>query len=145
MSNEVVTYVPGGANEALAEVTQVASQCAKSPAVLKQGAIKETYDVSVLKDPRIPAGALAVKIRVTVVDGKKQSSQLGIAIYQVKGNTLSGVYTFVGKGTTFADVERVGFHAAQQSAANLGGGSEEERRQGLHRLIAARRAGVPPW
>ncbi len=137
VSNEVVTYVPGGASEALAEVTQVAGECAKAPAVLKQGAITETYDVSLLKDPRIPAGALAVKIKITVVDGKRHSSQLGIAVYQVKGNTLSGVYTFVGKGTTFADVERVGFHAAAQSAANLGGPVQEGRRQGLHRLTAA--------
>ena len=41
----------------------------------------------------------------------------------MKGDTLSGVYTFVGKGTTFADAQRIAFHAAEQSAHNLGGGS----------------------
>ena len=51
------------------------------------------------------------------------STQTGVAIYQVKGDTLSGVYAFVGKGTTYADAQRIAFHAAEQSAKNLGGGS----------------------
>ena len=36
------------------------------------------------------------------------------------GHVVSGVYTFATKGTSFADVQRVAFHAAEQSAKNLG-------------------------
>ena len=43
----------------------------------------------------------------------------------MKDNTLSGVYTFATKGTTFADVQRVAFHAAEQSAKNLGIGKKK--------------------
>jgi hypothetical protein len=120
VSNEVVTYVPDGAKIALSEVTTVAKACAKKPAVLKQGGVTETYKVTLLNDHRVPAGAIAVRIEITVSKGKKHTSQTGIAVYQVKGNTLSGLYTFVTKGTTFADAERVGLHAAEQSAKNLG-------------------------
>jgi hypothetical protein len=120
VSNEVVTYVPGGAKEALSEVTEVAKACAKKPAVLKQGGVTETYKVSLLKDPRLPAGAIAVRIEIDLAKGKKHSTQTGVAVYQVKGNMLSGLYTFVGKGTTFGDAEKLGFHAAEQSAKNLG-------------------------
>jgi hypothetical protein len=121
VSNEVVTYVPGGAKEALKEVNEVATVCAKKPAVLKQAGVTETYKVSFLKDPRVPAGAVAVRIEIEVSKGKKHTTQTGVAVYQIKGNTLSGLYTFVAKGTTFADAEQVGFHAAEQSARNLGG------------------------
>ncbi len=64
-----------------------------------------------------------MKLQITATDGKKKVSQTGVAVYQVRGNTLSGVYTFVGKGTTFADAQRIAFHAAEQSARNLGGGA----------------------
>ncbi len=121
VSNEVVTYVPGGAKEALKEVSEVATACAKKPAVLKQAGVTETYKVSFLKDTRLPAGAIAVRIEIKLVKGKKHSTQTGVAVYQIKGNTLSGLYTFMTKGTTFADAEQVGFHAAEQSARNLGG------------------------
>ncbi len=119
VSNEVVTYVPGGAKEALSEVTEVAKACAKKPAVLKQGGVTETYKVGLLKDPRLPAGAIAVRIEIDLAKGKKHTLQTGVAVYQVKGNMLSGLYTFVGKGTTFADAEKLGFHAAEESAKNL--------------------------
>lgn len=121
VSNEVVTYVPGGAKEALNEVTEVAKACAKKPAVLTQAGVTETYKVALLNDPKLPAGAIAVRIQIEITKGKKHTTQTGVAVYQVKGNTLSGLYTFVGKGTTFADAEKLGFHAAEQSARNLGG------------------------
>ncbi|HEX4518520.1 MAG TPA: hypothetical protein VH063_02960 [Gaiellaceae bacterium] len=120
VSNEVVTYVPGGAAVAMNEVTAVAKACAKKPAVLKQGGITETYKVALLKGAHVPQGAIAVRIQIVVTKGKKHTSQTGVAVYQVHGNTLSGLYTFVAKGTTFADAEKVGLHAAEQSAKNLG-------------------------
>jgi hypothetical protein len=123
VSNEVVRYTSGGAQQAIGEVASVARACAKTPAVLTQGNVKEVYTVAPLKDPKLPSGAVAVKLTITVSTGKKKQAQIGVAIYQVKGDTLSGVYAFVGKGSTYADAQRIAFHAAEQSAKNLGGGS----------------------
>jgi hypothetical protein len=122
VSNEVVTYAGTGAQQALQEVTSVAKACARKPVVLRSGALKETYRVSPLNDPKLPAGSLAVKLQITASNGKKKATQTGVAVYQIRGNTLSGVYAFVGKGTTFAQTQRVAFHAAEQSMHNLGGG-----------------------
>jgi hypothetical protein len=123
VSNEVVTYAGGGAKQALAEVAGVARSCAKKPVVLKSGTVSETYTVSPLSDPKLPSGSVVVKLKISATDGKKRVTQTGVAVYQVKGNTLSGVYTFVGKGTTFADAQRIAFHAAEQSTHNLGSGN----------------------
>ena len=123
VSNEVVTYAGAGAQQALQEVAGIAQACARKPVVLRSGALSETYKVSPLTDPKLPAGSVVVKLQITASDGKKKVTQTGVAVYQVRGNTLSGVYTFVGKGTTFADAQRIAFHAAEQSAHNLGGGS----------------------
>ena len=68
---------------------------------------------------------LPLPIEIDQTNGEKHVIQTGIAIYQVKGNTLSGVYTFATKGTSFADVQRVAFHAAEQSAKNLGVGKKK--------------------
>jgi hypothetical protein len=123
VSNEIVRYTSGGAQQAIGEVATVARACAKTPAVLTQGNLKEVYTVAPLKDRRLPAGAVAVKLTITVSKGKQKQAQTGVAIYQVKGDTLSGVYAFVGKGSSFADAQRIAFHAAEQSAKNLGGGA----------------------
>jgi hypothetical protein len=123
VSNEIVRYASGGAQEAIGEVATVARACAKTPAVLTQGNVKEVYKVAPLKDPKLPSGAVAVKLTITVSKGKQTQAQTGVAIYQVKGDTLSGVYAFVGKGSSYADAQRIAFHAAEQSAKNLGGGS----------------------
>jgi hypothetical protein len=123
VSNEVVTYAGAGAQQALDEVATVAKACAHKPVVLHSGTVSETYKVAPLNDPKLPAGSVVVKLQITATDGKKKVSQTGVAVYQIRGNTLSGVYTFVGKGTTFADAQRIAFHAAEQSTHNLGGGT----------------------
>ena len=120
VSNEVVTYVPGGAEEAIAEVTAVARACAQTPVTTVANGVTTTYKTKPLSDPQLPPGAVVVKLVIHAHAGKKHANETGIAIYQVKGNTLSGVYTFVAAGTTFAEAERVAFHAALQSAHNLG-------------------------
>ncbi len=122
VSNEVVTYVSGGAQQALSEVSRVAQTCSTKPVVQKRGAITTTFQATPVHDPHLPANTVAVKLVIKQTNGKKHVTQTGIAIYQVKGNTLSGVYTFATKGTSFADVQRVAFHAAEQSAKNLGAG-----------------------
>jgi hypothetical protein len=121
VSNEVVTYAAGGAQQALDEVAGVARSCAQKPVVRSAGAVSESYRVSPLSDPKLPKGSVVVKLTISASDGKKHVTQTGVAVYQVKGNTLSGVYAFVGKGTTFADARRIAYHAAEQSTRNLGG------------------------
>jgi hypothetical protein len=118
VSNEVVTYVSGGAKEALAEVTKVARSCATKPVVMKTSGVTVVYKTKPLHDPRLP-GALSVKIVEKQSKGRQHLTETGVAVYQVRGNTLSGIYVFVDKGTTFADAERVAFHAAEQSNGNL--------------------------
>jgi hypothetical protein len=119
VSNEVVTYVPGGARKALAEVTSVARSCASKPVVRSAGGVTTTFRAAPLRDPQLP-GAVAVKLVINARMGTRHATQTGVAIYQIRGDTLSGVYTFVAKGTTLADAERVAFHAALESARNLG-------------------------
>ena len=120
VSNEVVRYASGGAAQALKEVGAVAQACAAKSAVITNGTLKETYSVSPLQDPKLPAGAVVVKLTITVSKGKQHQTQTGVAIYQIMGDTLSGIYAFVGKGTTFAETEKIAFHAAEESAKNLG-------------------------
>jgi hypothetical protein len=121
VSNEVVTYLAGGAQQALKEVAAVARSCARQAVVRKAGSTTTTFRVTPLHDPKLLPGAVAVQIKLTATDGKRKVEQTGIAVYQVKGNTLSGVYAFVAKGTTFAQARRIGFHAAEQSAKKIGG------------------------
>jgi hypothetical protein len=121
VSNEVVTYVTGGAPEALKEVTHVAKSCSSKSVVKKADGITTIYKTTPLSDPKLPPGTVSVKIIEKQSKGKQHVTSRAVAIYQIKGNTLSGVYVFVDKGTTFADAERVAFHAAEQSLRNLGG------------------------
>ena len=121
VSNEVVTYVPGGAKEALAEVTSVARSCAQKPVTVRANGVTTSYQTTPLTDSQLPKGAIVVKLVIHAREGSKHATQTGIAIYQVKGNTLSGVYTFLAAGTTFAQLKHVAFHAALESSRNLGG------------------------
>ena len=125
ISNEVVTYVSGGAQQALAEVSKVAHTCSTKSVIQKRGVVTTTFHATPVHDPKLPHNTVAVKLVIKQTNGKKHVTQTGIAIYEVKGNTLSGVYTFATKGTSFADVQRVAFHAAEQSAKNLGVGKKK--------------------
>jgi hypothetical protein len=142
VSNEVVTYVPGGARLALAEVTSVARSCARKPVVRSAGGVTTSFSASPLHDPQLPPGTVAVKLVIEASEGTKHATQTGVAIYQIRGDTLSGVYTFVVKGTTFAQAEQVAFHAALESARNLGavppatGGGTGKGHAGGHGFVA---------
>jgi hypothetical protein len=121
VSNEVVTYVAGGAQQALGEVTKVARACARKTVVRKANGVTTTFRATLLSTAKLPPGSVAVRILTTETEGKKHFEETSVAIYQVKGNTLSGTYTFVAAGTTAADAIRVCYHAAAQSTINLGG------------------------
>ncbi len=121
VSNEVVTYLPGGADQALKEVTSVAHACARKAVVISSGGVTTTFRTTLLHVSKLLPGAVAVQIHTTAKRGKQHAEETTVAVYQVKGDTLSGVYAFVAKGTTTADAIRICFHAAAQSARNLGG------------------------
>jgi hypothetical protein len=122
VSNEVVTYVPGGAQEALREVRAVAKSCARKPAVVTQGKVKTTTEVAPIHDPNLLPGSVAVRIHVHQ-PGSRPEDTTGVAIYQVKNNVLSGVYAWVNNGTTLAQAEKIAYRAAETSERKLGGTS----------------------
>ena len=116
-SNEVVTYQPGGAKQALAEVTHEAAVCpngtVKNPPAGVTSLVRHTR---VVADPRLLPGSIAIlETDSGVVKGKSMTSTT-MAVYQISGNVLSGVYGF---GTSPTSVETRTLHAAEQSAANL--------------------------
>jgi hypothetical protein len=119
VSNEVVSYVPGGAQQAITEVANEAKSCARKPVVIRQNGVTTTYKATLLQDPKLLSGAVVVKIDVKATDGKRHVEQKGIAVYQAHGNTFSGVYTFAGNGSTLSQAIKLGLHAAEQAAQNL--------------------------
>lgn len=120
ISNEVVQYTPGGAKEALHEITTAATKCPKKAvksSVAGVGLI--AYRVKRLTDRHLLPGYLAMQIHVSgKASGQKVDGTL-ISIYQAKGNFLSGVYTEIGTDAPLTDLIQLALHAAEGSAQNL--------------------------
>jgi hypothetical protein len=117
LSNEVVTYRPGGAAQAMREVIAHAASCPKHVIATGDPNVpKAKFTITRIHDSKLLKGALAVKVRVQATVGGKKFDQTSYAVYQRVGNVLSGTYSF-GANTpaqfTFA------LHAAEQSAHNL--------------------------
>jgi hypothetical protein len=118
ISNELVRYRPGAALEALRELRYVAAHCPRGPVTGPvRGVGPVTYRLTPLADGRLPAQHVAVKMRMTGRIGGKPLDETVVAVYQIRGDVLSAVYTD-GHGT-LADRVRVGLHAAEQSAGTL--------------------------
>jgi hypothetical protein len=117
LSNEVVSYQPNGAEQALREVANAAGHCPRTPVRSTiQGTGPLTYRLHRLAEPGLLPGYQALAISLTGrVDGAQRSQQT-VAIYQIYGDVLSGVYT---SGGNTAAQERVALHSAQESARNL--------------------------
>jgi hypothetical protein len=116
-SNEVVTYKPGGARQALREVAHAAATCpngtVKNP---PKGVGKLVGHTRLLSDSRLLPGAVAVlDVDTGVVNGRRLTSNT-VVVYQMRGNVLSGVY---GTGPSAAAVEESTLRTAEQSAADL--------------------------
>ena len=116
-SNEVVTYKPGGARQALGEVAHAVATCPNGTVKTTVRGVKRLVrHTRVLHDPRLLPGAVAVlEVDSAVVNGKRVT-QNTVAVYQVRGNVLSGVY---GLGSSVAAAEADTFRLAEHSAANL--------------------------
>lgn len=117
LSNEVVTYKAGGAQQAMREATQHATHCPKTPVDPGEAGLPPLrFTITRIRDSRLLKGYLAVKIRVRgTVNGQKRD-ETSYAVYQRVGNVLSGVYS-AGPNTP-AQLAFV-LHAAEQSAQNL--------------------------
>jgi hypothetical protein len=116
LSNEVVTYKPGGAAQALREVMQHVASCPKKAIVTDKSLPPLKYTLTRLTSPKLLKGYIALRVRVTgIVQGKKVD-QTSYAIYQRKGDVLSGTYSF---GPNTKAQLQFALHAAQESALNL--------------------------
>ena len=115
--NEIVTYKPGGAQQAMREGIRHAMSCPNHPIDSGvKGLPKLTFRITRLRAPHLLAGSLAVQIDVTGTVQGRHIAQTSYAVYQQHGNVLSGIYSF---GTTASGQLALCLHAAEQSARNL--------------------------
>lgn len=120
LSNEVVTYKPGGAAEAMKEVANHAATCPSTP-IAFEGQPPLRYKITRIADSKLLQGAIALRVDVSgKVNGRKVSA-IRFAVYQRHGNTLSGVYSYAVSGVSGAAQERFVLHAAEASAKTLRG------------------------
>jgi hypothetical protein len=117
ISNEVVTYRAGCAAQAIREVTHRAATCPHHPIDSgSKGLPKLTFTITPVKDPHLLKGYVAVRVDVKGTVKGKAVAQTSYAIYQQRGNVLSGIYSFGGGP---AEQRKLALHAAEQSAINL--------------------------
>jgi hypothetical protein len=117
LSNEVVTYRRGGAQQALREIGRAARHCPRGPVrstVTGFGPV--TYRIGWIRDRRLLPGAVALRVHIAGLANGRRVETTQLVVYQVRRNVLSGLYTF---GRSFRAQRSVGLHAAAQSALNL--------------------------
>ena len=116
-SNEVVSYAPGGTRLALRELNRAVNRCPSGPvSSTVRGVPQLTYRITRLSTAGLLPGAVALRINVSGVYKGKRFSVTDAAIYQVRGNVLSGLYAY---GGSVKQRERAALRAAKQSRANL--------------------------
>jgi hypothetical protein len=123
LSNEVVTYKSGGAKQAMREVQQHALSCPSTPVVTGEPGVGPLrFTITQVHDSKLLPGYVAVKVRAVgkLTSGKKVD-QTSYAVYQRRGNVLSGVYSF---GPNTPAQLKFALHAAEQSAKNLRNGGK---------------------
>ena len=117
LSNEVVTYKTGGAQQAMQEVTQHATHCPTSPVATGEAGVPPLrFTITRITDSKLIKGYLAVKIRVRGTVKGQKVDQTSYAVYQILGNVLSGTYSY---GPNTPAQLAFALHAAEQSAQNL--------------------------
>ena len=118
LSNEVVTYKTGGAKKALSEVFVHAMTCPRTPVVTGEPGVGPLrFTITPLHDSKLLAGYVAVRVRaVGKLTNGKHVDQTSYAVYQRRGDVLSGVYSF---GPNTPEQLKFALHAAEQSAAML--------------------------
>jgi hypothetical protein len=118
VSNEVVSYQPGGAAQALQEVAYAAEHCPSAP--LKstaKGVSAVSFKVAPVPFSQpLPAGSVAYAITISLTYKGKHTQQNDIVVYQIRGDVLSGVY---GYGGTLAARTHATLASALASAKDL--------------------------
>jgi len=117
VSNEVVAYRRGGAAQALREVVYAADHCPRTPVASGlRGVGPLTYRVARVVTRGLPAGSVALLLRIAGSVSGRLVDAVTLAIYERRGDILSAVYA---TGGPRAARLRIGVHAAVESAANL--------------------------
>jgi hypothetical protein len=120
LSNEVVSYQPGGANESIRELDEAIDTCPHTPVGSKvQGLGPLTYRITRLKDTRLLVGYVALRIHIDGAANGKHIVGTTVAVYQDRGNVLSGLYTELAPDSTGAAQVRTALHCAEAAARNL--------------------------
>jgi hypothetical protein len=117
LSNEVVSYRPGGARQALREIATHIRRCPSGPVdspVL--GTPPISYHFTRLSTRGLLPGAIAVLIHMKATVKGKQLAASSVAVYQARGDVLSALYSHTG---TDAAQSRLTLRKAQTSAAKL--------------------------
>lgn len=118
LSNEVVRYRPGGAQEAMREVRGHAAACPRhaiDTGLSGVGPLR--FTITLLHDAKLARDSVAVRVRaVGRLTSGKHVDQTSYAVYQRVGDVLSGVYSF---GPNTAAQQRFALHAAEASASIL--------------------------
>ena len=116
IANEIVTYKPGGAALALRDARAVLKRCPKGP-VTSGGASVTTHVTPLRLHGKLLPGFVALEIHVNGKVNGKTATLDGTALYQARGNVLSGVYAYAGADR--AARVRLMLHTAEQSARIL--------------------------
>ena len=111
LSNEVVIYRSGGAQQARSELMQAITSCPTGPV---QGAVAgegmQTYKISNLpKDARWLPGTIAIRAVITSSSGQRVDT---VGIFQFRGDALSAVYGTSNNGQATASELRAAAQAA---------------------------------
>jgi hypothetical protein len=121
ISNEVVTYRADGAAQAMREVVRRVARCPHHPIETgEKGSPKLMFKLTRISDPHLLRGYVALRVDVTGTLNGKHVATTSYAIYQRRGNVLSGIYSF---GGTSAAQRTLALHTAEASARNLRRGS----------------------
>jgi len=111
VSNEIVRYQAGGAQQALHEVALAVCKDAKRTS----GSTSLTMTARRGSTKGAPAGSVALEVDLVVVSGGRRAEVRGAGVYFARGNVFSGVYAYGPQAAALARAVRL----ARVSAANL--------------------------
>jgi hypothetical protein len=118
LSNEVVRYQTGGTALAVREINRAVKTCPSGPVKSSLGGLV-TYRIHRFTAAGLLPEAIDLRIHESGTYNGHAFSGTFVAIYQVRGRLLSGVYAEVPAGSTVAATRTFAVHAARASAKNL--------------------------
>lgn len=117
VSNEVVGYRPGGTQEAMSELRNVAAHCPSGPqAPTVVGAPTIAYRLQRLHIGGLDPGYVAACVHESAIENGIPHVAVRFAIYQTRGRVLSAIYV---QASTSSLAQHVAERAAVQSSHNL--------------------------